>query len=260
MADLFNNATKANEKVEAKKERIELETKATFPELLSAGYMSLSDLSKLVNKLFFSVFDDFFGCKLELDPQSGRIQSRIFFSPSAEKSKDAAGCYAIEDATTGSNMNDIASRLSLANRLNNPNGNWKNLQLTKEGKEKLEDFLVGSAFNRNGGINWGAVTNEVTTAPTQFARPQIFFSVDIDIYKVIRTIYGGKSNTGSKWNYNIEVKNPINPIQDPVTGKVTATNFNLLIWRVDSSDVYRLAERFGFNGYGSNSLGINTDR
>ena len=259
MAELFNNA-KPNEKVDSKKERIELEEKATFPELLSAGYMSLSDLSKVVNGLFYSVFDDFFGSKLELDPQTGRIQSRIFFSLSSDKSKDPSGCYAVEDANSGKNMNDIASRLSLANRLNNPTGNWKNIQLTAEGQSKLEDFLPNNAFNRNGGINWNAVTNEVTTAPSQFSRPQIYFSVDIDIYKVIKTVFGHKSSTGGIWNYNIEVKNPINPIQDPVTGKVTATNFNLLLWRVDSGDVYRLAERFGFNGLGSNSLGINTDR
>lgn len=260
MADLFNNNAKANDKVESKKEHIELEEKAVFPELLSAGYMTLSDLSKLVNNLFFSVFSDFFGSKLEIDPKTGRVITRIFFSPVADKSKDPAGCYAVEDANSGRNLNDIANRLSLANRLNNPNGNWKNLQLTKDGQDKLEGFLVNNAFNRNGGINWAVATDEVTTSTGQFTRPQIFFSVEIDIYKVLRTVYGSKPSNGTKWNYSIEVKNPINPITDPVTGAVKASNFNLLIWRLDSNDVYRLAERFGFNGLGSNSLGISTDR
>ena len=224
-----------------------------FPQLLSAGYVTTKDLSNLINSFYHAVFTDYYGSKLEV-AANGQISIRLFFKP--VEGKDSNLIFALENINNPSDT-DAYSRIERANRFNNPNGNYRNYKFTDDAKEMLSEFVISSAINRNGGVNWNVVSEE-TTGSDNYNRPQIYVSLTCDIYKIIRKLYGDKTSNNGHWDYNIEVKAPIAPKMDP-NGNIIATNYSLLLWRIDSSDVTALAARFGYGDFGTNSLGINTE-
>lgn len=228
-----------------------------FPQLLSAGYVTTKDLSNLINSFYHAVFSDYYGSKLEV-AANGQISIRLFFKPSDVSGiKDFNSSISALESINKPSDTDAYSRIERANRFNNPNGNYRNYKFTDDAKEMLSEFVISSGINRNGGVNWNAVSEE-TTGSDNYNRPQIYVSLTCDIYKIIRKLYGDKTSNNGHWDYNIEVKAPIAPKMDP-NGNVIATNYSLLLWRIDSSDVTALAARFGYGDFGTNSLGINTE-
>ena len=222
-----------------------------FPALINTLATDTNSMASIINSLFRPVFSQYKGSKIEV-VQNRQLQCSIFFVDKAPEE----GKYKAIQSIINKDNDSTENRIFAMNQFNSfKSGNRKMYKLTDDAKELLYDFIPSNFFNRDGKVNWGNVVREGTYQTVPFQQ-EIYVQVAVDLYKVLKAIYGSKSEDGGHWNYLLNVNYPINNsnmmIAQPVSNK-----WQLLIMRVNSKNVETLAAQYGFT-MNSNQLGIVT--
>lgn len=244
-------AENGTEKTNGKKLKIE-PTPLKFPSLLDILYSDTTGMASLVNSLFRPVFSQYKGSKIEVT-QNRQLLCSIFF---VDKAPEEGKYKAIQNIINKENDSAENRIFAMNQYLSFKTGNRKMYKLTKEAKEMLSDFVPNSFLDTNGKIRWDSAIREAQYAIAPFQQ-EIYVQVAIDLYKVLKAIYGSDAPDGGKWQYMVNVGFPANPMNTAV-GQMVANKWHLFIMRVNSKDVDAIAAQYGF-ATGSNQMGIVTN-
>lgn len=227
-----------------------------FPELISAMYIDSKQLSTAINNLMRSIFNDFFGTRLEITANH-QLMASIFFSEDNAK-KDGDRYNAIERIFTNKTLNNAEGRIEALNQFS-AFGRRNLYRISKNGDELLRDVIPNQFINRETlKVDWSKVTNEGSMQTNGIYQNQIYVQVMIDITKVLKIMFGSKNKAGEEVQYAIQIGQPLNPTMTPL-GEMKANEWQLLILRSNSDAVRNLASKLGYNFGNGSDLGIVTD-
>lgn len=222
-----------------------------FNALVDILYNDTTGLAAIVNSLFRPVFSQYKGSKIEV-VQNRQLLCSIFFVDKAPEEGKYKAIQSIIDKDNNSSENRI---FAMNQFYNIKSGNRKWYKLTKEAKELLTDFIPNQFFDGNGKVRWDNAIREGSYQIAPFQQ-EVYMQVAIDIYKVLRAVYGNEAPDGGQWNYQVNIGFPVNPVNTMV-GQQIANKWQVFIMRVNSKDVDALASQYGF-ATGSNQMGIVT--
>lgn len=233
-------------------QRIKLEPKVIpFPTLVDILYNDTTGLAAIVNSLFRPVFSQYKGSKIEV-VQNRQLLCSIFFVDKAPEEGKYKAIQSIIDKDNNSSENRIFAMNQI---FNFKNGNRKWYKLTNEAKDLLMDFIPNQFFDGNGKIRWENAVREGSYQLAAFQQ-EVYIQVAIDIYKVLKAVYGADAPDGGKWQYQVNIGFPVNPVNTMV-GQQVANKWQVFIMRVNSKDVDSIASQYGF-ATASNQMGIIT--
>ncbi len=217
--------TSTNQNTEAKasesKLRIEVEPIA-FDGLIKGKYTTTMELSKLVNSVFKASMADYEGSLILPTPNGQYLECTLYF-----KNKNAENSDQIKNLVpVGASQGN--KRIDRYEAFNSRTTN-KMFTLTEETKQILSDFIVGKPGQK---IDWN---KHVFEQAEQVYNGNIVYVkvVGIDLYKILKTIYGGKID-GDRCDYNISVLRPSGP-----------NNHLICIQQLDTKEVEKLAQSVG---------------
>lgn len=205
---------------------------------------------KVVNPIFDEIFPDYYGSQLEVGANRYLMFSFYFVEPDFmdDSKKDLR---VIERVYTNNPQDKITTRIKYLNA-RNKGGQLNTYKLTTAGKEMLEELVP---TDTGGKINWNAITSEGVLDKNQYTgkEPKHYIKVMIDINKLVAKLYGRRDAvTNNKYQYLVQLGNPVNPITS-YGGAVIIKQWQLLIIQLDESKVNDMAENYGMT---SNNLGI----
>lgn len=238
--------TKATQKLKIKPVPIK------FPTLVDILYNDTTGLAAMVNSLFRPVFSQYKGSKIEV-VQNRQLLCSIFFVDKAPEE----GKYKAIQSIIDKDNNSSESRIFAMNQFFSfKNGNRKWYKLTNEAKDLLLDFIPNQFFDGNGKVRWDNAVREGSYQLAAFTQ-EVYIQVAIDLYKVLKAVYGSDAPDGGKWQYQVNIGFPVNPVNTMV-GQQVANKWQVFIMRVNSKDVDSIASQYGF-ATASNQMGIITN-
>lgn len=230
--------------------------KLDFPDLIATMYSDTEKLCYLINSLFRPVFSDYYGSKVEI-VQNRQLYTTIYFHDNGLNNTTSGQYRGIERIIDKNNLNNAEDRINAINKfMTTTVNNRKFYKLTNEAKQLLKDVIPSQFINKaNGHVNWDNLMRECTSQ-NQFGQSQICIQIVVDLVRIIKLLYGARSDNGGVWNYMINVGSPINPINTP-NGGILSNKWQIFIMRTNSKDVTEVAAQYGFT-YGGNDMGIIT--
>ena len=150
MPEVITNATTAatteKKKEEVKEEKFGLknDNPVKFQESIKNSYMRTDEITSMINDIFRSEFPDYWGCNLTADPVNGVPQLTLAFRHRDDLSPETvqATCNLTEESKKAGN-----SITAGINFLNNTQFNQRIYDLSRAGKEIIEDFMIEEAKN-----------------------------------------------------------------------------------------------------------------
>jgi len=197
---MSNNRSNEN-KGKREKTSLTLEEPLVFGDTYETKITTLRKLSKTIAGLFDGAFQDFVGCNIVPEVNTGQLKLALFF-------KDNGGNDIIPLDHIQNNNRGV--RPSIANRISSFNARNRNktLELSQDLKDVLSDFIP---TGRKNNVNWNQHVTEVTTQST--IGYTIYIQVTgFDINRILKVLYGGQDEDGSRIDYNIQVLRPIGQI------------------------------------------------
>ena len=228
-----------------------------FPALYSTAYFDTQSLCKLINNLFKDLFQDYYGSRIEI-VQNRSLMCSIFFSDNSSFQTNEAPYRAIEPILQKDKIKSGEDKINAFNHVTS-HGRQNNYQLTEQGKQLLSRVINNSFVNNmNGKIDWKKVTAEGSfqTNAGMYGSTKSYFQVMIDLVKILKAAYGSITDDGGRWQYSIDIGNPINPAQVG-NGNTLANKWQIFVTRVNSNDVNKIAEEYGYT-IDINNIGIVT--
>lgn len=225
-----------------------------FEKLASTAMETTQRLAKRINKYFSAGFSDYYGSTVFCTAGNGNVNPNqqfmveLHFKPMTAGSIDpndkrVRAFKPIEEGTTG---NDIVSNLkSFYGSLHSS----AKFQLTEEGAQILADFILPGV---NNGLNvdpwkpstFASIKSEYVDAP-QFGQSPIMVKVSaVDLVKLIRRIYGTKTDDGKRVDYGVI---PYGPVTPNINNQMVQGNANwrVMIMQIDADKTIDLASEFG---------------
>lgn len=167
------------------------------------------DLSRSFNGFFRPVLSDYEGNCITVI--NGQLYLELYFRDKGVASGGQVKCIQAINKPI-ENKSDLMSRVSALSKANTSN---QKLELTDKAKELLEEFMLKS---NNGKVNWKE--NVYETIDKNFGNQSIITLCirGLDIYKILRTIYGVKDPSNDhRYQYQLEVNRPINQMDYVIT-------------------------------------------
>lgn len=235
-----------------------------FPGLITSMYCDTVQIAKIINNFMKPIFPDCYGVRVEpvMAPNSP-IKSLSVTIVFVDKGKDSVGenqYKALEPIVTQDKIkNDMSARLKYYNNLRTSNAFQKVYQFTDDAQQLLSELVPNFAFKGNGKVDWKKITSEFNLRQYN-NQSLIAVGLTVDFNKVLKKIYGYKTEDKSTWNYLVMVGNPLNP-QRTFDGNIVASKWQVFILRLKDKDVFDLANRYGYDAsmMGMNRMGIITD-
>jgi hypothetical protein len=226
-----------------------------FPDLISTMYSDTQMLSMGINGVLNRVFADYYGSKIEI-VQNRQIMTSIFFSEDSSKTPDPNQYKAIELIISKDKLDTADSRIAAINHVASF-GSRHLYKITEQGDQLLRDIIPNSVINRESGkIDWAKITVEGSFNTQGIWATRSYVQVSIDLNKMLKVMYGGRTSDGGEWEYMVNVGNPVNPVMTPL-GETRANKWQLFVMRANRKDVEDMARAMGFN-FGGNDLNIVT--
>ena len=248
-----NNATKDQQNEGRKPFRIKLNNPVEFSPIASAIYITSTDLCKLTNEIFKSVFVDCEGSKFEVAPNNGNIDP-VFNQPfisvafnhgtypeGSERGIELTGKLSNHDVLSYIRYHDMkvteGDRYSITEdakdafmpllnmrAYNNGNPNWKNIVVEfSEGQDWEQSIYNFSANQRPHG-------------PVQFTK--VMF---LDPSRICKLIFGDKDSSGDLLDYGVT---PV-ACRNSVLPYSRNNEYILQITRVYNSEINSMFDKFG---------------
>lgn len=223
--------------------RIELDP-IPFDGMVKSKLMTTKDLGVLINSLFKSIFFDYEGSTVIVE--NGGINVALYFRDRGTDDGQRYRGVIPTVAPKSANQTSIKERII---RLN-ASAKGNSYMLSQEAKDILTEFVFSRhGINKNAQIDWNQYVSEVIEGGGMFGGVQtINVKVsNIDVMKVLRKLYGNKSDD-SFVDYNISIIKPvINGMNQGIY-----QNFLISVQQLQNSDVERLAEQLGMMPSGGN--------
>ena len=226
-----------------------------FPDLISTMYSDTQLLSMGINGLMNRIFSDYYGAKIEI-VQNRQIMTSVFFSEDSSKQPEPGQYKAIEPIISKEKMNTADSRIAAINHVANF-GSRHLYKITDQADQLLRDIIPDNVINRdNGKVDWAKIMIEGSFNQQGIWAARSYVQIGIDIKKILKVMYGGKTSDGGEWDYMVNVGNPINPVTTPL-GETRANKWQLFVMRANRKDVEDMARALGLT-WGTNDLNIVT--
>lgn len=212
-------------KDEKQKHFLKLEQPLEFKSTVSGIITTAMELSKQINGLF-GIFTDYEGCALKPN-SNGEVSVTLYW-----RDKGGKEVVPIYEQNRGA---DVKSRIMNFNNI--ARGRNKTYKFADHVKEVLEQF-VKNPGNKN--VNIDNMSYEAFE-PTYGGAGTIYLQIDnIDINKILKTLYGDKAPDGSRYEYNVSFIKPINAMPG-----IGVPNYLFKIDRLDSKQVEEIASKIG---------------
>ena len=207
--------------------RLRVDQPLKFEHTLETMITSTFDISKTVNQLFKAAFDDYEGCVITPN-HLGNLDVKLYFVDNGGK-----------QMVPLIDRNGAPSR-SMNERIKNMNSINKNktYRLSDETLEILSEFVETSGGMKNK-INWNMLVSEVAD-PTYNGYRILMQVSSISINKILRTLYGNKSENGNYIDYMLQIVRPVSQ-----SASANNTNFLVTVLKLDQSSVEGVAKRVG---------------
>lgn len=226
-----------------------------FPDLISTMYSDTQLLSMGINGIMNKIFSDYYGAKIEI-VQNRQLMTSVFFSEDSSKQPEPGQYKAIEPIISKDKMNTADSRIAAINHVANF-GSRHLYKITDQGDQLLRDIIPDNVINRDSGkIDWAKIMIEGSFNQQGIWSARSYVQVSIDIKKILKVMYGGKTSDGGEWDYMVNIGNPINPVTTPL-GETRANKWQLFVMRANRKDVEDMARALGLT-WGTNDLNIVT--
>lgn len=187
-------------------------TPEPFPKENASVTMLRTDLCKVINRLFASVFGDYEGCDItfardNMNNMTGGLTVVLSFidrpiGPDKLKAIAPAGAEVEEGK-----LSEIKKFNSIINQRNR----GRVYEFTKEAKNFLEDYVPYRMNNKNQKvIRWNDLSHERIEENYMYMpnnKKVIGLAIEVDINVCMKTIYGKKSERGSMYDYDVSVSN-----------------------------------------------------
>ena len=233
----------ANEEKVIERLKISMEAHTDFNAVADVAITNTDDLGKIINTIFGGVFKDYHGCKLEViympNNFSFMVVPRLYFQilDKSQYTNDAVTAFIPMSEINSNNMITRVQRVAMTSAIAGVKAD-----ITENGKSILEDFIIKNKINdqiiklEDGPEKWNQVYRPVVGRTGTFM--EVF---KLDIFEILRMIYGAKSEDGSKYFYQITPNGSIgavNQYQKP-------TNWNLIIMRLNNNNLNHAAKQLG---------------
>ena len=230
--DATENVAKEETTDKVKKISLEVSEPLQFDGMLKTKLITTNDLCVEINKFFNQCLADYEGCILEPDA-NGNFNLKIYLSYKPNSNSNLLKC--LEKIGAG----EIKSPVD---RLMNFNISQRNkmYNLTKEAKEALEDFVITGPNKK---VDWSRAAAEFTDTSVYGASNKIYTVVYLDVYKVIKKMYGTKIPGGGYVDYKIMAVRPI--VNDGYMSAVANKNYLLSIMQLDNKLVNEISIKVG---------------
>ncbi len=235
-----NNKQQNN--TERKPFRIMIDEHPKFPGTSKSAYIISDDLCKLTSEVFKSAFDDFEGCRFEVE-QNGLYYVTLFFNH-GDYGKDATVACERIDSTQHTGSRIIDRSRSIDARIKHGDRYY----LTEDGKDVISTLLIPSAYNR-GNIKWGNIVYEFAEQNPYGMYNTNPYNVNqytavrfIDPSRLVSLIYGRK-NGDDTFEYAAELAATLPGYQ----GANTSGKYVLNVTQADVQEIEKLASKLGIN-------------
>lgn len=233
--------------------QLEITTPEKFEKLASTTLETTQRLAKRINKLFSAAFVDYHGSVVTCTAGNGNValnqqfMVELHFKPVAVGQAESDGRVRafkpIEEGTVGTDI--IAG-------LKNIYGSMRTsarFELTSEGAQILSEFMLPGTDNGKNVDPWKAssfdtVKAEYVDTPQYGQSPIMVRITALDLNKLIRKIYGNKSEAGKKVEYGVI---PYGPVTPNINNQMVQNNANwrVMIMQIDAEKTFDLASEFG---------------
>lgn len=251
---MANQNTNQNQNNNKKKEilKIVVDEHEKFDNLVDSMYSTTQVLSKSINKLMSSVFEDYYGCVINPNMQNpAALDVALYFKPVMSESGDDRYRAFKPIGEKSSNNDSLMTKLAaIQNRMNTSD----TFAMTQEAAELLNEFYP-AWYN----IKATPESYKKANAICEVADRQGFNMVPLcrvagmDIIRLVSKIYGWKNDDNEAVEYSVQPVRPVSGAQ-PRPGDNSALNWIIAITRISKVQLDKLANEVGFI---SNNNGLN---
>lgn len=234
---------------------LEITNPEKFEKIASTTMETTQRLAKRINKLFSSAFVDYHGSVVYCNAGNGNVAANqqfmveLHFKPVALGSVPSGdqrvrAFKPIEEGTTDGT--DIIAGLK------NIYGNMRTsakFELTSEAAQILSEFMLPGVDNGKPVDPWkpssyNGVKAEYQDSPMYGNSPIMTSISGLDLTKLIRKIYGSKSEFGTRVDYGVIPYGPVTPnINNQMVQN--AANWRVMVMQIDANKTLDLASEFG---------------
>lgn len=235
MKNIVNNlgdATESPKEPTPEKKKVMIEVNGVnFDGVVKTKLITTNDFCLEVNKLFKNCLNDYEGCILEPD-LNGNFTLKMYLSDSKVSDPSLVKCLKSISASEAKTPVDRLMNFNIAQRN-------KMYTLTDSAKDVLENLVVTGPNKK---VDWSKVAVEFTDSSVYGATSKIYTVVFLDLYKVVKTLYGTKLPDGGSADYKII---PVSPVGNTYGYSNISKNYLLSIMQLDTKMVNEISRKIG---------------
>lgn len=231
-----------------------------FEKLASTTMETTQRIAKRINALFLPVFADYHGAVVYSTAGNGNVNPNqqfmveLHFKPMALGSVPSDGrVRAFKPIEEGTAKSDVVAGLK------NIYGSLRTsakFQLTEEASQILSEFMLpGINVDPFKPSTFDACKAEYLDTPQYGQTPIMVKVLQLDLTKLIRKIYGSKSEEGKRVDYGIIPYGPVMPTMNNQMQAVSVANWRVVIMQIDAEKTFDIASEFGLIPSGNGSAG-----
>lgn len=240
---------------------IEITQPEKFEKLAATTMETTQKLAKRINKLFSIAFADFYGSAVYCTAGNGNVAPYQQFAVELHFKPMSVGSLApgdsrvrafkpIEEGTTKSDV--VAGLKSIYGNLRST----AKFQLTEQAAEILSEFMLpGVNIDPFKPSSYDQFKAEYQDPQQYLGQAPIMVKINcLDLAKLIKKIYGAKTEDGKPVDYGII---PYGPVAPSVNNQMVQNNMNwrVLIMQIDKDKTFDIASEFGLIPAGNGSMG-----
>ena len=221
--------------------KLGMDAHTDFNAVADVAITTTDELGRVINTIFGNAFADYYGCKLDVTFMPNYcayvLVPKLYFKV-LDKSQYNENTITAFIPMSEMATNNMIARVQRVARTAATVG--IKIDITDNGKSILEDFVIRNKVNNQ-------VKIEDNFDWTQAYRPTVsndgtYVEVfKLDIFNILRMIYGDKAPDGSKCYYQVTPNGSIGAVNQ----YQKATNWNLIIMRLNSGNLNFAAKQLG---------------
>lgn len=239
---------------------IEVTEPQKFEALASTALETTQRLAKRINKLFSTVFADYYGAVVFCNAGNGNVAMYQQFMVELHFKPIPAGAMNANDSRLRAfrPINEDTNKGDVISGLKSIYGNYRTtakFELTEEAAQILSEFMFPGtnidAFKPESYNNFKAEYVD----QAQFGSTPVMAKItNLDLTRLIKKIYGGKNENGKPVDYGVIPYGPVTPNLNN-QGMQTSANWRVMIMAVEAEKTFDLAAEFGLIPAGNGSVG-----
>ena len=232
---------------------IEITNPERFEKLAATTMETTQRIAKRINKMFSTVFVDYYGSVVYCTAGNGNVgmnqqfMVELHFKPLALGSVENDGRKrAFKPVEEGKKSDDIVANLKSIYGAIRTSAKF---ELTDEGAQILSAYMLPGVDNGKNVDPWRSSSYDAVKAEyvdnQTFGQSPIMVRISgLDLIRLIRAIYGPKNEAGKDVQYGVIPYGPVTPnINNQMVQN--AANWRVMIMQIDAEKTFDLASEFG---------------